>query len=320
MLLSVLAFLGVVMLLGACAPTAAPPPTDQACEAAPAGFVHGFTDVPSTRPPAAEGHGVRVHWVRVHGVRVHWVRGGHGPPIVLVHGFPETWATWRPVMSRLAQDHTVVAVDLRGVGCSSLEPDGYDTDSLADDLSELTSRLGLSGAAVVGHDMGAMTAYAWARARPGQVTRLVLTGAGLPGLGLEEGAPPHVAAFAADPTAVERDFADDPRGFLTRFVGDPAVTSSGALDAALRAYSPPGRMAAALRQYQALPRDAAVNRDRTGPFPPSLALDGGASGLTLASLRRAGAPVVGLAIPGAGHYTQVDAPEAYAAAVEAFVR
>lgn len=297
-----MALLAVAVLVTACATaSSAAPDPGAGCEPAPPGFAHGVT--------------------QLSGTRLHWVRGGRGDPVVLVPGFPETWATWRGVMSRLARERTVLAVDPRGVGCSALTPDGYDKQTLAADLHELAARLGLGRVAVVGHDLGGMTAFAWARAHPDQVDRLVVAGAGIPGLGLEEAAPPHVAAFAADPGAVERRAAGDLRGFLRAFVADPAVETSGVLDAAARAYAPPGRLAAALRQYAALPRDAAANR-AAGPLPPAtrvLALDGGAPGITAASLRRAATTVQTAVVPG-GHYAQVDRPEAFADTVAAFLR
>jgi DNA-binding transcriptional MerR regulator len=69
--------------------------------------------------------------------------GGRGTPVVLLHGFPETWMAWRKVMPALADEHTVVAVDLRGAGESALEKGGYDKETLAADVHQLVERLGL---------------------------------------------------------------------------------------------------------------------------------------------------------------------------------
>ena len=89
--------------------------------------------------------------------------GGKGPAVVLLHGFPETWYARRNVMPTLAEEHTVIAPDLRGVGDSFLEESGYDKETLAEDVHRLTRSLGFEEVSVVGHDMGAMTAYAYAR-------------------------------------------------------------------------------------------------------------------------------------------------------------
>ncbi len=111
--------------------------------------------------------------------------------------------------------------------------------------------------------MGAMTAVAWARARPDQVARLVLSGGGVPGLGLAELGPPHLRTFGeAPPGAIERAVGPDVRGFLADFTRTPAFP----LAEAVAAYSPPGRLDAAMGQYRALPRDAATNR--ADPRPP----------------------------------------------------
>lgn len=77
----------------------------------------------------------------VDGTSLHHVRGGSGPPLVLLHGFPQDWSEWRRVMPRLAQRYTVVAVDLRGVGGSAAPPDGYDAATMSDDVAQLIEEL-----------------------------------------------------------------------------------------------------------------------------------------------------------------------------------
>ncbi|MGB8961691.1 MAG: alpha/beta hydrolase [Pseudonocardiaceae bacterium] len=114
------------------------------------------------------------HSVEVNRVRLHYVIGGQGPAVVLLHGFPETWWTWRQVMPLLAQTHTVIAPDLRGIGCSSLASAGYDAQTLAQDVHELVASLGLPRVALVGHDLGGWAAYAYARQYRDQVSHLVL--------------------------------------------------------------------------------------------------------------------------------------------------
>ncbi|HET7390289.1 MAG TPA: alpha/beta fold hydrolase, partial [Nitrososphaeraceae archaeon] len=72
--------------------------------------------------------------VSVNGIKLHYVIGGHGDPIVLLHGWPETWYEWRHVMPALAKNHTVIAPDLRGLGDSSKPPTGYDGKTVAEDI------------------------------------------------------------------------------------------------------------------------------------------------------------------------------------------
>src|SRR3954468_17572623 len=82
-------------------------------------------------------------------LRMHAVIGGDGPPLLLVHGWPETWYAWRLLMPALARNFQVVAVDQRGIGLSDKPSDGYDTGTLAGDLVALMDALGHRRFAVV---------------------------------------------------------------------------------------------------------------------------------------------------------------------------
>ena len=104
------------------------------------------------------------------------VHGGSGPPVLLLHGFPETSAMWAPVAAQLAQTHTVVATDLRGYGESSRPesgPDhaGYSFRAMAADQVAVMSALGHERFAVVGHDRGARVTHRLALDHPDRVTR-----------------------------------------------------------------------------------------------------------------------------------------------------
>lgn len=99
-------------------------------------------------------------------LRLHAVIGGDGPPLLLVHGWPETWYAWRHVMPELARDFTVIAVDQRGIGLSDKPVDGYDTGTLAGDLIALMDALGHQRFAVVGHDTGFAISLRWPRITP----------------------------------------------------------------------------------------------------------------------------------------------------------
>ncbi|WP_413100796.1 alpha/beta fold hydrolase [Streptomyces sp. Inha503] len=91
---------------------------------------------------------------------MHYVRGGSGSPVVLLHGFPQTWAEWREELGPLAKDHTVIAVDLPGTGESGFPKSGYDTAQMAKDVHSLLEQLRLNkGIQVVGHDIGLWVAY-----------------------------------------------------------------------------------------------------------------------------------------------------------------
>jgi len=101
----------------------------------------------------------------------------------LLHGYAETSHMWIPIMPALAADHTVIVPDLRGAGESGKPESGYDKKNMAVDIHDLVSSLGFKRAAIVGHDIGLMVAYAYAAQFPQETERLVLMDAFLPGIG-----------------------------------------------------------------------------------------------------------------------------------------
>src|ERR687895_767391 len=107
-------------------------------------------------------------------LRQHAVIGGEGPPLLLVHGWPQNWYAWRLLMPELARDFEVIAVDQRGIGLSDKPQDGYDTGTLAGDLVALMDALGHKRFAVAGHDTGLIIGYALAADHPDRVDRLVV--------------------------------------------------------------------------------------------------------------------------------------------------
>jgi pimeloyl-ACP methyl ester carboxylesterase len=114
------------------------------------------------------------HYVDTGDVRLHAVIGGDGPPLLLVHGWPETWYAWRHVMPALAKDFEIIAVDQRGIGLSDKPAGGYDTGTQARDLIGLMDALGHDRFAVVGHDTGFAISYALAAEFPERVERVSL--------------------------------------------------------------------------------------------------------------------------------------------------
>ena len=113
-------------------------------------------------------------YVDANGLRLHAVIGGEGPPLLLIHGWPQTWYQWRLVMPTLARDFTVIAVDQRGIGLSDKPESGYDSGSQANDMVALMDALGHRQFAVVGFDTGMGIAYALASDHPERVDRLVV--------------------------------------------------------------------------------------------------------------------------------------------------
>src|SRR5688572_12970510 len=130
----------------------------------------GFTDTFTSR------------YVDAGGLRQHAVIGGDGPPLLLVHGWPQTWYQYRLVMPALARDFEVIAVDQRGIGLSDKPHDGYDIGTLADDMVALMDSLGHQRFALVGFDTGMFIAYALAADHPERLDRLVVGEAFVPGV------------------------------------------------------------------------------------------------------------------------------------------
>ncbi|MGW0215332.1 alpha/beta fold hydrolase [Micromonospora chokoriensis] len=113
------------------------------------------------------------------GARIHGRRGGSGPPVLLLHGIPETHLMWHQVAPRLAEKYTVVATDLRGWGGSGKPPstadhEPYSMRAIARDQIEVMRRLGHEQFRLVGHDRGARCAYRLALDEPDVVTRLAV--------------------------------------------------------------------------------------------------------------------------------------------------
>ena len=121
------------------------------------------------------------HTASVNGIQVHYVIGGQGDPVVLLHGFPQSWYEWRHIMPALAKNYTVIAPDLRGFGDSSKPITGYDGKTTAEDIYQLTSQLGFNQIFLAAHDVGSQTAYSYAAAHPNNVTKLVIMDFPFPG-------------------------------------------------------------------------------------------------------------------------------------------
>ncbi|MEO8452439.1 MAG: alpha/beta hydrolase, partial [Gemmatimonadota bacterium] len=144
------------------APSAAPTPEGPGSVSGAPNLPAGFTDTFTSR------------YIDTGELRQHAVIGGDGPPLLLVHGWPETWYAWRLLMLALARDFEVIAVDQRGIGLTDKPQNGYDTGTLAGDLIALMDALGHRRFAVVGHDTGFAISYALAADHPDRVDRAAL--------------------------------------------------------------------------------------------------------------------------------------------------
>lgn len=118
----------------------------------------------------------------IDGVKLHYTTGGHGPAVILLHGYAETSRMWTPILPQLGEKFTVIAPDLPGIGDSSIPADGLDMKTAAIRIHALARSLGVEKARVVGHDIGLMVAYAYAAQFPAEVEKLVVMDAFLPGV------------------------------------------------------------------------------------------------------------------------------------------
>lgn len=207
----------------------------------------------------------------IEGVRLHYVVGGKGEPIVLLHGWPKTWYKWRKAMPALAESHTVIALDLPGLGDSSAAATGYSKRAIAETVYQLVSQLGFEQINLVGHDIGGMVAYAYAATHPNSVRRLVLTEFWLPGFGLEEGM--DVAkggswhfGFHMAPKIPEMLTAGKEREYLTAMGAFKPESTANAFSEAdiqeyLRTYATSDKMHAGFEYYRTLLDDGRQNRE-----------------------------------------------------------
>ncbi|MGY2067182.1 alpha/beta fold hydrolase [Blastococcus sp. SYSU DS0619] len=113
--------------------------------------------------------------ISANGVRLHAAEAGEGPLVLLLHGFPQFWWTWRAQLTALADaGFHAVAPDLRGYGASDKPPRGYDLPTLSADVAALVRALGEREAVVVGHDWGGLLGWTMAALHPRVVRRLVV--------------------------------------------------------------------------------------------------------------------------------------------------
>ncbi len=186
---------------------------------------------------------------QVDGVRLHYLTAGHGPAVLLLHGYTQTSRMWRPVMPLLAEKFTVIAPDLPGIGESEIPKAGLDMKSAATSIHGLVKSLGIEKARVVGHDIGLMVAYAYAAQFPAETEKLVVMDAFLPGVAGWEDVynNPAIWHFRFNGPTPEALVKGRERTYFEFFWNDFAADKTKSLPEADRAayaaaYARPGRM------------------------------------------------------------------------------
>lgn len=255
----------------------------------------------------------------VDGVRIHYLEAGRGPDVLLFHGYTETSRMWRPLMARLADRFHVVAPDLPAIGESGIPDSGIDMKSAAVRLHALAGALHIVRCSVVGHDIGLMVAYAYAAQWPGEVRRLALMDALLPGISGWEIAydNPDTWHFRFNGPTPEALVQGRERIYFEHFWNDFAADSAHSLSEADREaytalYARPGRMAASWKYFSSWPRTAAefAEMGRTKLTMPLLIIGGEKANGNLLSFqgRIVGSDVTTVILPATGHWLMEERP------------
>lgn len=259
------------------------------------------------------------------GVRLHAVVGGEGPPVLVVNGWPLTWYAGRHVISALAEEFTVVALEQRGVGQSDKPPTGYDSGTLARDLLAAMRSLGHERFAVVADDVGAWTGFALASDHPTAVARYVHAEVVTPGLC--EDMPLllpdkwvdrmwHMTFNRASGSINEEMVAGREEiyfghQFETKAKA-PGSVAPQSVDIFVDAVRPPAALHASFEFYRSIGvnmQQNLVRRTRQLSMPVlGLGCEHGAGELTIRELEGIAADLEGIVIPDGGHYLMEEDP------------
>jgi pimeloyl-ACP methyl ester carboxylesterase len=283
-------------------------------------------------------HPVRHERIRVNGVTLHVAIAGEGPPVILLHGFPEHWRSWRHQFGPLAAaGFQVWAPDLRGYNESDRprEREAYALPHLVDDVAGLVHATGAARAHIGGHDWGGMIAWAFASQHPELTERLLICNAPHPGLYVGTLRHPdqflrswYVPAFLVPGLAEWALSAGGFRALRRMFTHGPARRSAFTrtdVDAYVAAMATPGALTAALDYYRA---NAGLGKTRAGHWPiirsQTLVVWGERDpALSLVQVERLPRLVPNLTVrrvPGAGHWVPNEAPEVVNRAFVEFLR
>jgi pimeloyl-ACP methyl ester carboxylesterase len=279
--------------------------------------------------------GLSHHRVTVNGTELHYVSAGTGgSPVLLVHGFPETWWAFRKLIPLLATSHRVFAVDLRGFGDSDNQPGVYDSKTSAEDLHGLIGQLDVGPVHLTGQDISGATVFRLATTHPEDVLSFTAIEMGLPGYGLEmlgditHGGSWHIGVLAA-PSIPEMLLAGRERQFLGQFAfpamtAVPGAITDADIDEFVRTYSRPDGWRGAIGLYQSMLAEGeeikalANTRQLTMPV---LAVGAGGGPFTATTMTPVtSGEVRSVLLEGVGHYAAMEAPDELAHALLDFFR
>ena len=285
--------------------------------------------------PGATIAEVEHHIAEVDGAQLHYVSAGTaGSPILLVHGFPESWWAFHKVIPLLAETHRVFAVDLRGMGDSSVAEVDFDSATAAEDLHKFIDTLGIGAVHLVGQDFAGATVARLVVTYPENVRSFTAIEMGLPGYGLEaladvtHGGTWHIGVLAA-PGIPELMLVGRERELIGGY-SFPAMTavqgsvSDADIDEFVRGYARPGGLRGASGLYRSMlveGEDLRILIDANPVAVPVLAIGGGGGAFTEATMTQVTAGhVESIILDGVGHYVALEAPDRLADALLTFVR
>ena len=256
----------------------------------------------------------------VDGVSLHYLTAGHGPMVVLIHGYAETSRMWRPLIVKLAGRFTVIAADLPGIGDSAIPGDGLDMKTAAIRIHALARSLGAQSAEVVGHDIGLMVAYAYAAQFPAETTKLVVMDAFLPGVEGWETVynNPGIWHFRFNGPTPEALVQGRERTYFEHFWNDFAADKTHSIPEGDRvaytaAYSKPGRMRAGWAYFVSFQQAASdfAELSKTKLTMPVLSIGGEkANGDVLAhQMKLVASNVTFVVLKDTGHWVMEERPQ-----------
>ena len=270
--------------------------------------------------PAESSQPIAVRTATVNGLKLQYLIAGHGPAIVLLHGYAETSRMWRPLIPRIAEHFTVIAPDLPGIGGSDIPTDGLDMKRAAIRMHDLVKGLGIDKAQVVGHDIGLMVAYAYAAQFPAETEKLVLMDAFLPGVDGWEAIynNPAIWHFRFNGPTPEKLVSGRERTYFEHFWNDFAADRTRSIPEAARqayaaAYARPGRMRAGWAYFVSFQQAATdfAQLARTKLTMPVLSIGGEkANGDALGKqIKRVATNSSSLVLPNTGHWLMEERPK-----------
>jgi pimeloyl-ACP methyl ester carboxylesterase len=266
----------------------------------------------------------------VDGIKIHYLTAGHGPAVILLHGYTQTSRMWRPLIPKLSGKFTVIAPDLPGIGDSEIPKNGLDMKTSAIRIHTLMKSLGISKARVVGHDIGLMVAYAYAAQFPSEVEKLVVMDAFLPGVPGWELAynDPNMWHFRFHGSTPKALVEGREKIYFAYFWNDLAADGKRSLPEADRAsyvaaYSRLGRMRAGWAYFASWPDTAKdfAQMAKTQLTMPVLSIAGEKASAAILGpqMKRVATNVKVIELKGSGHWLMEERPEETMAALVEFL-